>query len=153
MARWVSVAATTTHQSTRVGGPATSGGGAFDVRELGDLTDLHLDLVEQRGEARSPLDRFLLGPHLDQRETGDDLFRLGEGPVGDRLLATGRAPFALGRTPSPASSTPALVTSSMKPPIRSRNSGLGEKDSGLRSSTLCINRNRIVLSSLGWGRN
>src|SRR4051812_27403083 len=60
---------------------AGSGSGAEDL--LDDALSIADDLSEAAGE----LDGLLLGPDLDQRETGDGLPCLGERSVGDGDLA------------------------------------------------------------------
>src|SRR5690606_3763656 len=52
-----------------------------EVLDLEHLPDLDLAIVE--GDALDPLDRLLLRLDLDQPEPGDQLLRLGEGPVDD----------------------------------------------------------------------
>src|SRR6267143_6214216 len=53
-----------------------------EVLRLEHLADLDLGLsLEGIGAALDPFDRLRLGLHLPQPETGDQLFRLGKGPV------------------------------------------------------------------------
>src|SRR5882762_8189796 len=53
-----------------------------EVLRLEHLADLDFGLsLEGIGTALDPFDRLRLGLHLPQPETGDQLFRLGEGPV------------------------------------------------------------------------
>src|SRR5690606_7232940 len=71
-------------------------GGLAEVLDLEHLPDLDLTIVE--GDALDPLDRLLLRLDLDQPEPGDQLLRLGEGPVDDGPVlpveAHARAPRA-----------------------------------------------------------
>ena len=81
-------------------------------------------------EARHPFDRLILRLHLEQREAGDQLLRLGERPVDHGDLPSGeteRAPFELGWSPSAASITPAFTISSLNFPISSMSSWSGER--------------------------
>src|SRR6266481_1370879 len=66
--------------------PDLSGGVA--LRELGrleHLPDLHLGAAVE-GRALQPLDRLFLRLALPEPEAGDQLLRLGKGPVGDSAL-------------------------------------------------------------------
>src|SRR5947199_804189 len=53
-----------------------------EVRRLEHLTNLDLDICASGiGAALDPIDRLFLRLHLNQPEAGDQLLRLGEGPV------------------------------------------------------------------------
>src|SRR5437879_11542295 len=65
-------------------------GGEFrtEVLRFEHLANLDLGLpAEGIGAALDPFDRLFLGLHLPQPETGDQLFRFGEGPVDHGPLA------------------------------------------------------------------
>src|SRR4030095_12438376 len=63
-----------------------------EVLQLEQLAKLDLALAAfsmRRGNPLGPLDRLVPGFHLDQPVTGDELLRLGEGPVDHARLAAG----------------------------------------------------------------
>src|SRR4051812_3102538 len=66
-------------------------GGEFLAEVLGleHLANLELDLTVavERWPALDPFDRLLPRVHLDHREAGNQLLRLGERPVGDGGLS------------------------------------------------------------------
>src|SRR6266567_845879 len=55
-----------------------------------DLVEPALAVADDLPEPPGDLDHLGPGPHFDQREPADRLLRLGERPVGERELATGR---------------------------------------------------------------
>src|SRR6267143_6054621 len=65
--------------------------GGAEVRRLEHLANLDLGLRAREGigAAPHPFDRLLLRLHLNQPEPGDQLLRLGEGPVDDAPLPSG----------------------------------------------------------------
>ena len=95
-----------------------------EIVGLEDLPDLDLG-ASVEGRALEPLQGLVHRLDLPDPEAGDQLLRLGEGPVDDRpLLAREADPLALrlGASPSPASMTPALTSSSLKLPIAASSS-------------------------------
>src|SRR2546422_244158 len=61
-----------------------------EIRRLEDLANFDLGLrASGIGAALDPFDRFLLRLHLNQPEAGDQLLRLGEGPVDHGPLRSG----------------------------------------------------------------
>src|SRR5882724_2598109 len=58
-----------------------------EVVRFEDLANLDLEAVIER-RTLEPLDRLFFGLHLPQPETGDQLLRLGEGPVGHGPLVS-----------------------------------------------------------------
>src|SRR5262245_8398156 len=63
-----------------------------EVRSLEHLANLDLGLATRvgLGATLDPFDRLFPRLHLDHPEAGDQLLRLGEGPVGDGALPPGK---------------------------------------------------------------
>src|SRR5881409_3543196 len=122
-----------------------------EVVRLEHLANLHFTFLE-RGPFQ-PLDGLAERLHLPQPETGDQLLRLGEGPVDHRPLAPGEPDaraLELACSPSPASITPAFSSSMLNFPISVRIFSSGRTPASESLLALTSTMTRIAFSSLFW---